>query len=112
MSELSEHIRDVFQSFGRVEVRRMFGGYGLYHRGLMFALMADEVLYLKADAENAPDFQALGLPQFEYERRGKSVRMSYYRAPDSVMESLDEAAHWARRSFEAAARGRRRPRAG
>ena len=105
MDDFAEHLRDVFQSLGRIEVRRMFGGYGVYHRGLMFALVDDEVLYLKADAENAPSFTTLGLQPFEYDRRGKSVRMSYYRAPDSVMEDLDEAARWGRASFEAARRG-------
>lgn len=106
MSEFAEHVRDVFQSFGRIELRRMFGGYGVYHRGLMFGLIDEETLYLKADAENAPSFQALGLPQFEYLRQGKVTRMSYYRAPDSVMDNRDEAARWARRSFEAASRNR------
>ena len=86
----------------------MFGGYGVYHRGVMFGLIDDETLYLKADAENAGDFLALGLPQFEYDRQGRGVRMSYYRAPDTVMENFDEAARWARSSFEAAVRGRDR----
>lgn len=108
MSDFAEHLRDVFQSFGRIEVRRMFGGYGVYHRGLMFALIADETLYLKADSENARDFQVLGLPQFEYLRQGKVARMSYYRAPDSVVDGGDEAARWARRSYDAALRGRAR----
>ncbi|WP_203301031.1 TfoX/Sxy family protein [Marinobacter sediminum] len=27
----------------------MFGGYGIYYDGLMFALVADDVLYFKAD---------------------------------------------------------------
>ncbi len=34
--------------FGPVAVKRMFGGAGIYRDGLMFALVADDVLYLKA----------------------------------------------------------------
>jgi DNA transformation protein len=106
VTEFAEHLRDVFRTFGRVELRPMFGGYGVYHRGLMFGLVDDDTLYLKADAENAADFRALGLPQFEYLRQGKVARMSYYRAPETVMDNPDDAARWARRSFEAALRAR------
>jgi DNA transformation protein len=31
---------------GRSVARRMFGGFGLYCDGVMFALIADDVLYL------------------------------------------------------------------
>jgi DNA transformation protein len=32
--------------FGFVTARRMFGGAGIYRDGMMFALIADDVLYL------------------------------------------------------------------
>lgn len=108
MNEFVHHLQDVFRQFGPIEVRRMFGGYGVYHDGLMFGLVSDETLYLKADDGNAAHFRELQLPQFEYLRRGKPTRLSYYRAPDVVMEDLSEAAVWARRSFDAALRGRRK----
>ena len=62
-------MQELFASLGGVEARRMFGGWGVYHRGLMFALVSDDTLYLKADAELAPEFEALGLPPFRYARR-------------------------------------------
>ena len=49
MSEYVEYLKEVFSEFGSVEPRRMFGGYGIFHKGLMFALVADNALYLKAD---------------------------------------------------------------
>ncbi len=104
MSDWAQHLSDVFRRFGPVDVRRMFGGYGVYRDGLMFALVADDSLYLKADAENAEDFRRLGLPQFEYTRQGKVARLSYFMAPAEVMDGGEEAARWARRSFEAALR--------
>ncbi|MFO7189024.1 MAG: TfoX/Sxy family protein [Pseudomonadota bacterium] len=105
-SEFTLHIRDVFRLFGPVQVRRMFGGYGLYREGLMFAVVVDETLYLKTDAETVHDFRRRGLPPFQYLRRGKPVAMSYYQAPEEVMEDAAEAARWARRAFEAALRAR------
>jgi TfoX-like protein len=52
-----DDIRELFCVFGPVEVRRMFGGAGIYAEGRMFALVSDGVIYLKADAHNAPAFE-------------------------------------------------------
>ena len=105
MSELANHLNDVFRLFGPIQVRKMFGGYGVYRPGLMFGLVSGQTLYLKADAENAAHFRKHGLSQFEYRRRGKITKISYYRAPDAAMDDCAEAARWAHRSFEAALRG-------
>jgi len=100
--EFAQHLSDVFRLFGPVNLKRMFSGYGVFHDGLMFGLVHDEVLYLKADAQSAADFEALGLDQFQYVRNGKTVGLSYYQAPESVLEDIHEAAQWARHAFEAA----------
>lgn len=104
MEDLSGHIRDILRYFGEVSFRRMFSGYGVFHQGLMFALVCDESLYLKTDDTIVGDFNELNLEQFKYTRQGKNVGLSYYRAPDIVLEEPDEAARWARRSYEAAIR--------
>nr|WP_267955248.1 TfoX/Sxy family protein [Halomonas ethanolica] len=90
--------------FGPITARRMFGGHGIYHDGLMFALVADETLYLKVDAHNLGDFEREGLEPFEYDKGGRLVQMSYYQAPEELFEDRELAAAWARRSFEAALR--------
>ena len=103
--ELAHHIVDAFRAFGAIQLKRMFSGYGLFRNGVMFGLLHDDVLYLKADLENVADFMSLGLAQFTYVRNGKTVGLSYYQAPDLVMDDSAEAAKWAQRSFEAALRG-------
>ena len=114
MSDFPGHLNDVFRLFGPIQVRRMFGGYGVYREGIMFGLLAGDTLYLKADPQNAPEFLHQGSAQFEYRRKGKVARLSYYAAPATVMEDCIEAARWGRSSFEAALRGlathRRSPR--
>ncbi|MDR5866128.1 TfoX/Sxy family protein [Halomonas koreensis] len=104
MSEYTEYLQDVFALLGPIAARRMFGGYGIYHDGAMFALVADEVLYLKADALNVGDFEREGLPAFEYVRQGRVVKLSYYQAPEVLFEDLELARDWARRSLAAARR--------
>lgn len=104
MNAYPEHLQEIFATFAPVEVRKMFGGYGIFHQGVMFALAADEVLYLKADAASADRFRAMNLDRFVYDKRGKQVTMSYYQAPDEVMDDPEQAALWAKRAFEAALR--------
>lgn len=112
MSGFSDYLNEVFEAFGPIRTRRMFGGYGVYHDGVMFALVADDTLYLKADAETTPDFVARGLGPFEYLRQGKRVRLSYYLAPAEVLEAPEEARIWAERAYRAALRAKRRPAGG
>ena len=77
MSEFTRYLQEVFELFGPISARKMFGGYGIYHQGLMFGLVADDTLYLKADAQNVAFFEELGLGPFEYHKQGKVMKMSY-----------------------------------
>ena len=56
MSDYVEYLKEVFSEFGVIQLRRMFGGYGIFYKRLMFALVADDTLYLKADATISPYF--------------------------------------------------------
>ncbi len=106
MNEFVDYLHEAFELFGPIKARKLFGGYGIYHNGLMFGLVGGDTLYPKADAENASHFEKEGLGRFEYSS-GKRVVMSYYRAPAGITEDREEAAMWARRSFEAALRSQR-----
>lgn len=104
MTEFVSYLHEVFELFGPITSRKMFGGYGIYHQGLIFGLVVNDTLYLKADAENAGDFAKQRLGKFEYQKNGKLMQMSYYLAPFELMEDRDLAALWARRSYGAALR--------
>jgi DNA transformation protein len=91
---------------GRVAARRMFGGYGLYCDGVMFALIADDVLYLKADDVNRPALARAGSAPFTYEAKGRRTIMAYWRAPDEAMETRELMTPWARGALAAALRAR------
>ena len=108
MNEFVDFLQEVFRNFGSVQARKMFSGYGLYHDGVVFGLVADETLYLKADETIAHYFKAKGLGQFEYTRGDKIVKMSYYLAPEEIFDDPEEAAKWASRSFEVAFRSKKR----
>ena len=103
-SAFADHILDLLAPWRQVTARRMFGGHGLYHAGVMFALIADGQLYLKVDDESRTDFVAAGLPPFAYEARGRRVSLSYHRAPDAMLDEPEVARTWAERGWQAALR--------
>jgi DNA transformation protein len=111
------HIIELFAAFGPVSVHRMFGGAGIFCDGLMIGLVADGVVYLKADESAQAAFAAEGLGPFTYGKAKKRVVMSYWRMPERLYDDPDELARWAvdalaaARRSGAAARAPRRPRA-
>ena len=111
-NEFADYVVELLAAIGRVVARRMFGGYGLYCDGVMFALIADDVLYLKADETNRLDFERAGSAPFVYDARGRRITLAYWRAPDEAMESRELATPWARRAYAAALRARSAKRRG
>ena len=107
MSEFVNYLIEVFAGFGSIRAKRMFGGYGLFYDELMIGLVADDVLYLKADGESAVAFRDRGLGQFEYVKQGKPMKMSYFLAPEEIFDDPEEAEKWASLAYEAALRARK-----
>lgn len=107
MSDFVDYLAEVFQLFGPIRTRRMFGGHGVYHQDLMFGLVADDVLYLKGDAESAKLFEDKGLDRFEYVKNGKPMKMSYFLAPEEIYDDPDVARIWAQHAYDAARRSKK-----
>ena len=100
-----DDIRELFSAFGPVEVRRLFGGAGIFADGTMFALVSNGVVYLKVDAHNAPAFDREQLEPFTYgTKTGRRGVMSYRRMPDRLYDDPEELAVWARAALAAAGR--------
>ena len=102
--EYVAYIVELMQSIGPVISKRMFGGSGLFLDGLMFALIADGLLYLKADKESESEFIEIELEKFCYLKKGKECFLSYYLAPEDALESADEMNLWANKAYSAALR--------
>lgn len=105
MSDFIPFVQELLEGWGPVSARRMFGSHGLYHEGLMFAIVIDQRLYLKADEVNRPEFEALGLTPFTYAMKGKNVALSYWATPDEMFDAPGDAQQWAKSAWEAALRG-------
>jgi DNA transformation protein and related proteins len=96
-----QFVLDQLEELGEVTPRSMFGGVGLYHRGVFFGLIAGDVLYLKVGESNRQDYVSMGMRPFKpYPHR--SGTMQYYEVPLNVLESPPELAQWARRALAVA----------
>lgn len=87
---------------GRITARRMMGGYVLYCDAVVFALIAQNTLYLKVDAETRERFESLKLKPFRpFEGKGS---MSYYPPPAEFFEDSDAMTEWGRMAVGAGMR--------
>lgn len=106
-AEFRDYVVDLFAPFGEVKIKLMFGGAGVYFKDQMFALLADERIYLKANDETRAAFEAEGSKPFIFEsKKGDTIAMSYMEVPPRLLDDADELAKWARRAYEAAIKGR------
>ena len=95
-------LQDLLSDLGTVSARRMFSGAGVYIDGVIFALVIDDVLYLKTDDDSRAAFEAEGLEPFSFVKQGKLISTSYWRAPELLLDDRAEMQRWAARALRAA----------
>ncbi len=106
-------VQEAMEPLGRVTRRKMMGGATLYLDGTIFAILVDEGLWLKADAETDSIWDSEGCEKFAVTfRDGKVDVMNYRRAPLDVYDDPEALRHWAGLAVEAGARAaaKKRPR--
>jgi DNA transformation protein len=106
-------VQEAMEPLGRVTMRRMMGGATLYLDGTIFAILDEGEIWLKADSESDPLWDAEGCEKFSVTfRDGKVDVMNYRRAPQDVYDDADAMRHWAGLAVEAGARSaaKKRPR--
>ena len=98
-------LRELLEPLGKVSVRRMFGGHGVYVDGLFIAIVDEGRAWFKADAQTEADFAAAGCSPFVFEARGgREVPTSYWSLPESALDSPEDMQPWARKAIAAALR--------
>jgi DNA transformation protein and related proteins len=101
----AEFLREQLAPVGRVTMRRMFGKTGVFCDGLMFGMVTDNMLYLRVDDHNRSAFkEAESFPPLSYEKKGCTIDLSFWRAPERLFDEPDELVTWARVALAAARR--------
>ncbi len=95
--QMLEDVVTLCAPLGSVAGKAMFGGFGVFCDGLMFALITRQGdVYLKADDENRPAFEKAGLKKY-----GK---MPYHQVPKGALGNWPSLEPWARGALKAAQR--------
>jgi DNA transformation protein and related proteins len=101
----AEFLREQLAPLGRITMRRMFGKTGVFHDRLMFGMVTDDTLYFRVDDYNRAEFKEAGSsPPLNYEKRGRTIDLAFWRAPDRLFDEPDELVTWARIALAAARR--------
>ncbi len=107
-SEYLDWLLEQLAPLGQLRVRAMFGALGLYCDELFFAIIDDDVLFVKVDDVSRSLFEAEGLLPFTYPMKDGSVSMlSYYPLPDHALEAPHELCNWAKLGIAAALRAQK-----
>ena len=101
----TEFLREQLSPLGRLTMRRMFGKTGVFCDGLMFGMVTDNMLYLRVDAQSRAAFkEAKSFQPLSYEKKGTTIDLSFWRAPERLFDEPDELVAWARAALAAARR--------
>jgi DNA transformation protein len=106
----AEFLREQLSLLGRITLRRMFGKTGVFCDGVMLGMVTDNMLYLRVDEGNREAFdEARSSPPINYAKGGKTIDLSFWRAPERLFDEPEELVAWARLALAAARRvaGRR-----
>lgn len=99
--EYRDYVLERLGTVTAVRSRAMFGGFGIYADDAMFGLISsDDVLYLKADDSNQPDYKAAEMPQF--------MNMPYYQLPVDVFEDDDSLTEWTKKAVDVGIRTKKK----
>jgi DNA transformation protein len=107
----ADFVVEQLEGCGPIVTKRMFGGVGIYSGDVFFAIIDNDVLYLKTGDSNRQDFERVGSGPFRPTGEGGETMM-YYSVPVAVLEDADELAAWGKKAIAVAveAKARKRPR--
>src|SRR6478752_5503933 len=101
----AEFLREQLAPLGRLTMRRMFGKTGVFCDGFMLGMVRDNTLYFRVDDDNREAFkEAQAFPPLNYEKKGGTIDLSFWRAPERLFDEPDELVTWARIALAAAGR--------
>ena len=97
-NDFFKYVQDQLSPWSQINKKSMFGVLGLYRDGLMFGIIAKDVVYLKVDDSNKAKFQEAGMEPLRVFKSNSEVP-SYYELPADVLENSDIFIEWAQESY-------------
>ena len=101
----AEFLREQLAPLGAITMRRMFGKTGVFCDGLMLGMVRDNTLYFRVDDGSRATFkEAEAFPPLDYQKKGRAIDLSFWRAPERLFDEPDDLIAWARAALAAARR--------
>ncbi|MFH1508562.1 MAG: TfoX/Sxy family protein [bacterium] len=94
-------VHDLLGFIPSISSHRMFGGYGIYKNGTIFALILNEQLYFKTDEKSEEYFRSRGSKPFKYSTKKKqNIKLPYWLLPEEIMDNKEALEEWVERSVK------------
>ena len=104
-SSFADFLREQLAPLGSITMRRMFGKTGVFCDGVMLGMVRDNTLYFRVDDDNRALFkEAEAFPPLDYVKKGATIDLTFWRAPERLFDEPDELLAWARAALGAARR--------
>ena len=101
----AEFLREQLALLGHITIRRMFGKSCVFCDAFMLGMVRDNTLYLRVDDGNRTAFsEAEAFPPLNYQKKGETIDLAFWRAPERLFDEPDELVIWARAALAAAQR--------
>src|SRR5690242_16436689 len=98
------YAEELMAGFGKIELKRMFGGAMVLRNGVGFGILDDDTFFIKADVAFGAELKKQGARPWSYSvKKDGTVRdIAYWSLPAAAADDADEASALAKRSFEIA----------
>jgi len=104
-ASFTEFLCEQLAPLGSIKLRRMFGKTGVFCDGLMLGMVQADALYFRVDDDTRDAFkEAEASPPLNYAKKGATIDLAFWRAPERLFDEPDELVNWARIALSAARR--------
>ena len=104
-ASFAEFLCEQLAPLGSIRLRRMFGKTGVFCDGLMLGMVQADALYFRVDGDTRDVFkEAEASPPLNYAKKGATIDLAFWRAPERLFDEPDELVNWARTALSAARR--------
>lgn len=102
-AEYTQYVLEYLEPLGRIHIGRFFGGVGLSHGAVQFAMIMGNSLYFVVDDRTRAKYENAGMGPFSYTtKKGRIQMRRYYELPEDVLTDAAELRAWARESIDVA----------
>ncbi len=95
-----KYVQEQFALFGDIEIKKMFGGIGIFTNGVMFAMIANDTLRFKVDETNRQQYEERDMRPFFSGSKKKG--MPYWEVPPDILDDRSLLKEWANQSLKIA----------